>query len=312
MTEDNRENLRMEYSALSQYHNSLVTFRLTLLGLFLAAIGFIVGDAWPIPLHICVLGLFITFCLYIFELRTRVLLESIARRGAKIEQNEWNFQSETPKLSFYSLQYPDKEIRNYGINLKILGKIPIENFPILNKVRISHSVALDYLYLGLLIFFLVAMTISIFPSLQLSQRGGNFMKPITEFFASDDLLANIVGGVAAAVFLGIIAWVWRQVRERRVRQLGDLMGRIIVHRNAGCHPVLDPEAWVQKAKEFEQEAVKKAGKVSTASEILINWLGEFPNVDVDAKVINHYQIHYVSLLTAVISRIRDTLRRHDR
>jgi hypothetical protein len=312
MPEDNQENLRTEYSALSQYHNSLVTFRLTLLGLFLAALGFIIGDTWPIPLHICVLGLFFTFCLYIFELRTRVLFESIARRGVEIEQNEWNFQSKTPKRSFYSLQYPDKEIRNYGTNLKILGKIPIEKFPILNKVRISHSVALDYLYIGLMIFFLVALTLSIFPSLQPSQRGGNIMKPTIEFFTSADLWANIVGGVAAAIFLGIIAWVWRQWRERRVRQLGDLMGRMIEHRNAGRHPVPDPEAWVKKAKELEQEAVKKAGKVSTASEILINWLGEFPNLDVDAEVKNPHQKQYVSLLTAVISRIRDTLGRHDR
>jgi hypothetical protein len=135
---------------------------------------------------------------------------------------------------------------------------------------------------------------------------------VIEFPTSADLWANVVGGIVAALFLGIIAWGWRRYREWRVRQLGDLMGRIIEHRNAGRRPVLDSVAWVQKAKELEQEAVKKAGKVSTASGIFVSWLGEFPNLEVDAKVSDTRQKHYVSLLTAVISRMRDTLERHDR
>lgn len=137
------------------------------------------------------------------------------------------------------------------------------------------------------------------------------MKAIIELLDSADLWANIVGGIVAAIFLGIIAGVWKQFREWRIKQLGDLMGRIIEHRNAGRHPVPDPIAWVQKAKELEQEAAKKASKVSAASGILINWLGEFPTMDVDEKVKNPSQKHYVSLLTAVISRIQDTLQRHD-
>jgi hypothetical protein len=137
------------------------------------------------------------------------------------------------------------------------------------------------------------------------------MKAIIGFLGSADLWANIVGGIVAAIVLGIIAWIWRQFREWRVKQLGDLMGRIIEHRNAGRHSVPDPTAWLQKAKELEQEAVKKAGKVSAASGLLIYWLGEFPSIDVDKKVKNPDQKHYVSLLTAVISRIRDTLARHD-
>ncbi len=166
MTKDDQENLRTEYAAISQYHNSLVTFRLTLLGFFLAALSFIIGDTWPIPWHICVLGLFLTFCMYIFELRTRVLFEAIGRRGVRIEQDEWGFRSETLKHPFYSLQYPYKEIRNYGIELEIWGAVSIEKIPILRKVRISHSFALDCLYTGLMIFFLMALILSISSSLQ--------------------------------------------------------------------------------------------------------------------------------------------------
>ena len=133
------------------------------------------------------------------------------------------------------------------------------------------------------------------------------MNAIIEFISSAELWANIIGGIFAAIVLGIIAWGWRQFREWRIKQLGDLMGRIIEHRNTGRHPVPDPTAWVQKAKELEQEAVKKAGSVSAASGILIHWLGEFPSMDVDKKVKNPDQKHFVSLLTAVISRIQDTL-----
>ena len=125
-------------------------------------------------------------------------------------------------------------------------------------------------------------------------------------------LLSVVTGVATAAVLGVIAWLWRQWRERRVRQLGDLMGVIIEHRNAGRYVVPDSAAWVQKAKELEQEAERRADKVSKASAILIHSLGELPDIGVDMRVHDPEQRHYVSLLTAVISRIRDTLGRHDR
>lgn len=117
------------------------------------------------------------------------------------------------------------------------------------------------------------------------------VKTIIEFLASADVWANIVGGIVAAVVLGFIVCIWRKYREWRIKQLGDLMGRIIEHRNAGRHQVSDPIAWVQDAKKLEEEAAKKAGKVSTASRIFINWLGELPNFEVDAEVIDPNQKH---------------------
>jgi ascorbate-specific PTS system EIIC-type component UlaA len=53
------------------------------------------------------------------------------------------------------------------------------------------------------------------------------VKTIIEFLASADVWANIVGGIVAAVVLGFIACIWRKYREWRIKQLGDLMGRII-------------------------------------------------------------------------------------
>jgi|SRR5271157_1932823 len=156
MSKDDQENLRTEYSAISQYHNSLVTFRLTLLGLFLAALGFIIGKAWPMPWPICLLGLFLTICMFIFELRTQVVFQAIARRGKEIEQKHWKSKTSTEQ-QFFSLQYPEMRTKNYGVPLKIF-KISIDEIPLLNVDGIiSHSFALDFLYTGLIIFFVVAL-----------------------------------------------------------------------------------------------------------------------------------------------------------
>ena len=43
------------------------------------------------------------------------------------------------------------------------------------------------------------------------------MKAIIEFINSTDLWANIIGGIVAAIVLGIIAWGWRQFREWRIK-----------------------------------------------------------------------------------------------
>ena len=49
-----------------------------------------------------------------------------------------------------------------------------------------------------------------------------------------------------------------------------------------------------------------------ASKRLIDSLGEFEEFPVDQNVTDPSQRHRVSQLTAVISRIRDTLERHDK
>jgi hypothetical protein len=128
----------------------------------------------------------------------------------------------------------------------------------------------------------------------------------------DAITSGVISGIVTAVILGFITWCWRQYREWRIKQLGDLMGKIIEHRNSGRRKVSDPDDWVRRAIELEAEAKQRAYKVSRASGLLVNWLGEIPSFGVDKKVKNKAQIHYVNMLTAVIDRIRDTLKRHDR
>lgn len=164
-----KENLRTEYAALSEYHTSLISSRLTLLGFFLAGLGLLIGDTWPISLPKCFLGLLLTICIYIYELRTRILTQAIAKRGAEIEQNDWKFNSKIARTQpLFSLQYPKTEIPNYNIDLKLFGKIKLRNIPVLGKLRISYSVALDLLYIGLIFFFIISVGCSIFTASQSS------------------------------------------------------------------------------------------------------------------------------------------------
>ena len=120
------------------------------------------------------------------------------------------------------------------------------------------------------------------------------------------IFLGVVTGVATAAVLGLIAWVWRFWREFRIKQLGDLMGKMIEHRNAGLQAGSDSALWVRQAEELEKEAERKAKNVSASSGALIQWPGEDePNVQ-DSKQ------QHIDKLTAMISMMQDTLARHDR
>jgi hypothetical protein len=161
---NNPENLRAEYAALSSYFNTLITFRLTLMGFFLAAIGFMVGGDWPIKAPIAFLGILLTAPLYLFEIRTRILFSDLAKRAIAIEQLYWKCGEDgSNELSYFSRQFPHY-LKPYGISInydpheapiKILGFIPIKS------KLLSHSFSLDLLYLGILLFFIVAAILSL-------------------------------------------------------------------------------------------------------------------------------------------------------
>lgn len=119
------------------------------------------------------------------------------------------------------------------------------------------------------------------------------------------IFLGVVTGVATAAVLGLIAGVWRFWREFRIKQLGDLMGKMIEHRNAGLQAGPDSAMWVRQAEELEQEAERKAKNVSASSWALIHMLDQSdPNVQ-DPKQ------QHLDKLTAMISMMQDTLARHD-
>ncbi len=165
------ENLRTEYSALIDYHNSIVTHRFTLLGFFLATVGIIIQKEVTPPNALLIIALTIT--LYIIERRNRVLYTQMGKRAMEIEHAHWNLiqyknEHEIIELPLFC-RFRSKELREkLGKKLSDELENEITTKPkFLNKVKISilpasHSVGLDWLYLsvafyalGHLIYYLI-------------------------------------------------------------------------------------------------------------------------------------------------------------
>jgi hypothetical protein len=101
---DRDENLRTEYAALSNHYNTIIGFRITLLGFYIATIALLVGDLCPIPLSRSLLGIFLTFGLGWFEMRSRDIFHNLARRGILIERNEWDFKGQGQDKEYEELR----------------------------------------------------------------------------------------------------------------------------------------------------------------------------------------------------------------
>ena len=137
--DEEANNLRTEYSALSSYFNTVVSFRFTSLGFYLAAVGLICKDDAPTVARGLLL-LLITVSIYLIELRNRTLYKNLACRGAEIERIWWGEvqkkenQDHICKPYFNHMMHPVPkdiatdfshqfgEIRHsYGINLLFVG-----------------------------------------------------------------------------------------------------------------------------------------------------------------------------------------------
>jgi len=84
------DDVRCEYSALSSFHNSVVSYRFTLLGFFVAAVGIILGGDVTIDKAFLLLAL--TIAMYIVELRNRVLYYEMTKRAMQIERECWGYK----------------------------------------------------------------------------------------------------------------------------------------------------------------------------------------------------------------------------
>ena len=126
------------------------------------------------------------------------------------------------------------------------------------------------------------------------------------FFTSSELWSNIIGGIVAAIIFALLAYLWDYRKQRLYKQLTDIMGKAIQHRNVGEHKKFDnANEWVQKAINIEEEAVTKAYKLSPAAGALVKWLDRVPTWNVNSEV-----DRYVSILSIVIERIRELLERN--
>lgn len=127
-----------------------------------------------------------------------------------------------------------------------------------------------------------------------------------EFFCSAGLWENIIGGVIAAVLIALFSLIKNCRKHKILKDLTIIMGKAIKHRNLGEN--FDPEnelEWIQRAKEIENEAIKKAQQLSSTAGSLVEWLDRVPPWNSKSEVEK-----YISILSKVIDRIRELLERN--
>lgn len=124
-----------------------------------------------------------------------------------------------------------------------------------------------------------------------------------EFLRGSELWANIIGGVVTAILISLGVFLWNQRKHWILKELIEIMGKAIEHRNAGEHQAFtDQKEWVEKAKAIEAEAIAKAKKLSPAAGSFVEWLDRVPPYDPTNEVDK-----YVSILNKLIERIRELM-----
>ena len=140
------DNLRAEYSALSGYFNTVVTFRFTTLGFYLAAVALICGGETPSKSKAFVLFV-ISVSLYLVELRNRTLYKNLSDRGIQIECECWGYNGGKSYEPFFSHMMrpepsPTKNLSKDSMPPPDYPKV----FGIALPFEVTHSFALDILF----------------------------------------------------------------------------------------------------------------------------------------------------------------------
>jgi len=132
-----QQNIRTEYSALSSYFNTVISFRFTTISFYLAAVGFICKDD-PLTGNKALLLLLITASVYLIEIRNRTLYKNLADRAIEIE-NGWGARRDR---FFGHMMCPMPKDR-----LKVLGvEVPFS---------ITHGRGIDILFCGVFLYGLL-------------------------------------------------------------------------------------------------------------------------------------------------------------
>ena len=156
----NEKNIETEYKAICANLNQLASFRFTLIGFYVAAMG-LIAAANPGEDKFALM-LWISLCFWILELRNRGLHTNMSDRGMQIEREYWGFKGKRayePFISHWSKKPPTNDSEAYKISkpakesVKFLfWKIKLPNF-------ISHSLGLDLLFLGVIVYSIIRIWI---------------------------------------------------------------------------------------------------------------------------------------------------------
>jgi hypothetical protein len=145
-------NLRTEYSAICSNLNQLASFRFTLVGFYVAAIGLIASGGLGNDKFI--LLLWISLCFWILELRNRGLHSNMAERGAQIEREYWGYRGKRayePFISHWSRKEPQDD-KNAG-NPPARDKVSVLSFDL--RLPVSHTAGLDLLFVGVIVYSVI-------------------------------------------------------------------------------------------------------------------------------------------------------------
>ena len=153
----NPEDVRVEYTALTSYATTIVTFRFTLLGFYLAAAGLIIGSPPSRGKAALLLGLSVS--LWLLELRNRSLLDNLSYRGMQIERKYWGYRGLMAYDPFICHQNKKKPEDDHAA-----AEPPPPDYPkVWNwklKIPVSHTQGLDLTYLLIALYALVQILAS--------------------------------------------------------------------------------------------------------------------------------------------------------
>lgn len=121
----------------------------------------------------------------------------------------------------------------------------------------------------------------------------------------DGLLSNVVGGVLAALAFAGIVWLKDRRKHRILKELTEIMGEAIKHRNIGEKGPPNTAEWVKEAGRIERKAIRKAGELSSTAGALVEWLDRVEPYPRGSK-----KKQYISILNKVIERIRELMERN--
>jgi hypothetical protein len=195
ITQPDPDNVREEYKALIAYHNSVVTYRFTLLGFFAAAVAFIAKQGMEKPQALLLLSL--TIALYIVERRNRVLYTQMSKRAVEIEKKHWQFNRSDNNdgtvplfcrfwLNELSQEEKDKLPNELKKELKSMRRWSIR------RLTASHTVGLNIFYLSVMLYGVWSLLPSMNPPSQ-----DIAMRPITLYLITVAFaLAIIMVGVS--------------------------------------------------------------------------------------------------------------------
>ena len=144
------EDIRAEYASLSAYFGTVISFRFTTLGFFLAAVGPIVSADVPTRAH-AVLLLVVASGAWIVELRNRSIFRELADRGIEIEREDWGYKGADSYKPLYSRMLKTKP----NDATEVLDP-PVSRTKLLfwefNSKHLSHTLGIDLIFLGVIVF----------------------------------------------------------------------------------------------------------------------------------------------------------------